>query len=196
MNSISIASQATDVLGLDNHGQITPFLFVKVAFTSMVDWRVHTNILRANPNFYNRARYDYAIVQALPGRYIFAQILYIFQIEYKDLTHNLALILPMDVPKTMQNRARDNSLRLTRVQARTRHSSAFVNTNSIIRGALLVKDHASDVAEFHVVDTIDEDMFIRLKSIVFMNQHRSRHLEVRNLHFFLRLEERIVYEIE
>ncbi|PPQ74821.1 hypothetical protein CVT26_005455 [Gymnopilus dilepis] len=149
--------------------EITPYLFVKVAFMSTVDWKINTNILRANPNFHNRPRYDYGIIQVLQDQHIFAQILYIFRFDYMGTVYNLALILPMDVPRTMQNRARDSTLRLTRVHARPRHSSVIIDTNSIIRGAFLVKDHASDMSEFHVVSSVDEDMFIRMQSINLMN---------------------------
>ncbi|KAF8953785.1 hypothetical protein BDZ97DRAFT_1767154 [Flammula alnicola] len=43
---------------LRSQEQITPYQFVKVAFTSMIDWRLNDNILWANPNFHNRPRHQ------------------------------------------------------------------------------------------------------------------------------------------
>ncbi|KAF8956124.1 hypothetical protein BDZ97DRAFT_1907300 [Flammula alnicola] len=148
--------------------QITPYGFVKVAFTSLVDWHLNTNILRANPNFHNRPRYDYALVKVHGNECIFVQILYIFSIDHVGERYNLALVLPIDVPRMLQNRTRDEALRLRRIKPRPRASSLFIDANSIIRGGLLVDDYASDAGEFLVVDFIDEDMWMRMKSTVLL----------------------------
>ncbi|KAF8968588.1 hypothetical protein BDZ97DRAFT_1902889 [Flammula alnicola] len=108
---------------LRSQEQITPYQFVKVAFTSMIDWRLNDNILRANPNFHNRPRYDYTLIKVHAQECIFARILYIFH-----------------------DRPRDEALQLTRLRARPRASR-----------------------EFLVVDVIDQDMWMRMKSIVLVH---------------------------
>ena len=65
----------------------------------------------------------------------------------------------------MVNRPRDKALRFTRVQARPRASTVIIDTCSIIRGGLLVRDFASPGNEYLVIEFIDEDMWSRLKNI-------------------------------
>jgi hypothetical protein len=65
----------------------------------------------------------------------------------------------------MPNRNRDRELRLTRVLARHRRESVFIDTNAIIRGALLAEDLSSRGAEHLVVNFIDQDMWMRMQSI-------------------------------
>lgn len=77
----------------------------------------------------------------------------------------MALVLPFDVPRLLVNRPRDTDLRLTRLRPRQRASSLFIDTNSIIRGALLAEDPSSQAGEYFVVNFIDQDMWSRLKLI-------------------------------
>jgi len=77
----------------------------------------------------------------------------------------MALVLPFDIPKLMVNRPRDKALQFTRVQARPRASTVIIDTRSIIRGGLLVRDFASPGNEYLVIEFIDKDMWSRLKNI-------------------------------
>lgn len=115
--------------------------------------------------FHNQPRYDYALVKVHEEEYVIAQILYIFQITINGTQCNMALILPFDVPRMLQNRKRDTDLRLERVYPRPRASSVFVNTNTIVRGVLLAEDRASPAGEHHVINFIDQDMWMRMKTL-------------------------------
>lgn len=85
--------------------------------------------------------------------------------HYDGVDYHMALVLPFDVPRAALNRGRDRDLRLTRVHPRARSASIFVDTNSIIRGALLAEDGSSNEGERFVVDFVDQDMWMRLKTI-------------------------------
>jgi len=87
------------------------------------------------------------------------------RITYKDNDYHMALVLPFDIPRAALNRRRDRELRFTRVHPRARGRSLFIDTNSIIRGALLTKDHSSSEGECLVVNFVDQDMWMRLKTI-------------------------------
>lgn len=91
------------------------------------------------------------------------------RITYKDIDYHMALVLPFDVPRAAMNRRRDNELRFTRVHPRARAKSLFIDTNSIIRGALLAADGLSQEGEYLVVNFIDQDMWMRLKNIKLIN---------------------------
>ena len=71
---------------------------MKVHYASVIDWRWKPNIIRANPNFHNKPRYDYALVQVEGNECIFVQVLYIFQVQYLEKIYNLTLVLPFDAP--------------------------------------------------------------------------------------------------
>lgn len=135
-------------------------------YKSSIDCSIQHNILRVNPNFHNQPRNDYVLIQAHEDDYTFAQLLQMFSIKYKDRTHHLALIWPMDHPVPLLNRGRDRDLRFTRVVARLRSSCVLVDIETIVRGALLVKDYASQFPDEHIVlDVIDADLWWRMKEI-------------------------------
>jgi hypothetical protein len=93
-------------------------------------------------------------------------------VEFNGRTLDLALVLPLDVPRSLTNRPRDVKLQLTRVQPRRRSSSIVINTKLIVCGALLTRDLMSANGEYLVVDSIDEDFWIRLKSVeLLQNAH-------------------------
>lgn len=130
---------------------------------------MNSNIIRANPNFHNQPRYDYALVKVHGQQCMFVQVLYIFRVTYEEVRHHLALVIPFNVPLNQQmpnrNPNRDRELRLTCVCPRPRESSIFINTDTIIRGALLAEDLSSRAAERLVVNFIDQDMWMWLKTV-------------------------------
>lgn len=128
-----------------------------------------TDKLRANPQFHSRPRYDYVLVDAGGGKHFFAQLLYMFGIYVQKQTHHFALILPLDVliPRSEQPKV-DKAFQFTRVRSRPRSNSAFIHVESIVRGAVLIPAH--DCAyndEFLVFDQLDEDFWMRMKSLEF-----------------------------
>jgi hypothetical protein len=117
--------------------------------------------------FHNHPRFDFVIVDAGDGKSFFAQLLYMFGIFLEDRMCYMALILPLDeaIPRA-ESVPSDRNFRLTRVRSRRRSDAAFIDINSIVRGALLINStdgEASD--EFIVFDMLDEDMWWRMKSI-------------------------------
>ncbi|KZP33132.1 hypothetical protein FIBSPDRAFT_721438, partial [Athelia psychrophila] len=120
---------------------ITEFQYLKVAFTSTVDWRCSQDNLRRNPLFHGRERQDCVILHETEDTITFAKLLFLFKL------------------------ASDKELGMIRVRSHPRKDSTFIFVDSIIRGAMLVStfdDRVSD--ECFVVDSVDTDMFLRLKN--------------------------------
>jgi hypothetical protein len=101
------------------------------------------------------------------GQPIFAQLLFLFKCRVAEKEYPLALILPFDQPIPARDRPKkDIDLGLYRVRARPRKSAEFVFMESIVRGALLVNAFDSEHRdENFVIDTVDTDMFLRLRNL-------------------------------
>ncbi|EDQ99267.1 uncharacterized protein LACBIDRAFT_335192 [Laccaria bicolor S238N-H82] len=146
--------------------QIFPYQYLRVNYESTVDWSLTTDLLRVNPKFHNKERYDYVVVKIDSKKFIFAQLLCIFSCEVKSTKYFLALILPLDLPPSLTNRGRDRELRFTRLRSRPRLSSCFISVESIVRGALISKDYGAEYGdEYLVVDVVDFDLWLRLKTL-------------------------------
>lgn len=124
-------------------------------------------MLRANPNFFHQPRYDFVLVKVDDNVHLFAQLQYIFGITILEKTYYMALILPLDEPIPRHEQSTDDTdLRLTRLRARARKHAIFISVESIVRGALLTRDHDSNFDdEFFLITTIDQDMWWRKKSL-------------------------------
>ncbi|KAK0470789.1 hypothetical protein EDD18DRAFT_1315381 [Armillaria luteobubalina] len=142
-----------------------------VNYQSLVNFKKSTDLLRCNPSFYNNPRYDGVIINTDRGVYI-GRLIQLFECEYLEQKYPLALVHPFDITVT-DGRQRwkhqhDRDLGFYRVRARPRVYSQFVSIYAIIRGVLLVEDNSSDLGngqDYFVVDTIDSDMFFRMKKI-------------------------------
>lgn len=140
--------------------QVTEHRFVKVNYESIVDWRTATDYLRCSPSFHNFPRYDCVILQTQAG-VIFGRLLMLFTCVVDGQTHPVALVHPYDA-LVGQRSLKDKHFQFWRVRQRPRISSEFFSVHSIIRGAALAEDHSIQ-GDYLVIDTIDTDMFLRMK---------------------------------
>ncbi|KAK0460753.1 hypothetical protein IW261DRAFT_1349625, partial [Armillaria novae-zelandiae] len=150
-----------------------------VNYQSLVNFKKSTDLLRCSPSFYNHPRYDGVIINTNKGAYI-GQLVQLFECEYLEQRYPLALVHPFDITVT-DGRQRwkhqcDRDLGFYRVHARPRVYSQFVSIYAIIRGVLLVEDNSSDLSNGHdyfVVDTVDSDIFFRMKKIKSLLKYRK-----------------------
>ena len=127
-------------------------------------WRLVEDYLRCTPNFgkNQQPRHDCVIVRT-QNNPIFACLVFAFSFQVEDQQHLFALIHAYDAPTGMLRR-KDKDLGLIRVRARPRKNAEFISVQSIIRGAYIVPMFES-VDEYHVVDIVDVDMFLRLQEM-------------------------------
>ncbi|PBK82760.1 hypothetical protein ARMGADRAFT_946093, partial [Armillaria gallica] len=141
---------------------------LKVNYENTVDWTTSTDYLWCSPNFYNHPRYDYLLIDSTE-RPFFAQLIMVFTCVIGGKEFPLALVHPFDQPVDAATEKLDNDLGFYRVRARKRRESAFVSVYMIIRGALLVEDFrvkpADGFKEYLIVDSVDSDLFLRMKSL-------------------------------
>ncbi|KAG1890746.1 uncharacterized protein F5891DRAFT_1131606 [Suillus fuscotomentosus] len=123
---------------MQSFADITEYRFLKVNYESLVDWRTEASI-------------------------IFAQLLMVFTCMVGDVQYPIVLTLPYDQPVGARP-WKDKDLDFWRVKAKPRVSAEFFLVQSIIHGCVLVED-SSRPNEALVVDTLDTDMFLRIKEI-------------------------------
>ena len=139
------------------------FQYLRVNYESIVDWQIKTDILRCNESFHSQPRYDHILVATENGHF-FAHILRLFQIVMGNLTHSVAYVKLYCRPSG-QVRRKGKDLGLYRVRVKA-NPYEIISIQSIVRGALLVQD-SDNLDDYFVVDTVDADMFLRMKSLVF-----------------------------
>ena len=81
-----------------------------------------------------------------------------------DKTHALAYVeLYCKPPGSLRRKDKDLGLYCLQLKAK-KHK--IISLESIVRGAVLVPESKNSV-EYFVVDTVDADMFLRMKSLIF-----------------------------
>ncbi len=117
--------------------------------------------------FFGKPCYDRVIVNFTDGKFVFAQLLMLFSIVVKGKTYPIAYVQLLD-EEIAECEQVDKDLCLYRVRARPRSKSTFIPVGSIVCGALLYdvpNDDYSEADEFFIVDTVDQDMFLRVPEI-------------------------------
>jgi hypothetical protein len=143
--------------------QVTEYRFIKVKYESMVDWHIKTDYLRCSPEFSGRPRYDFIIADRPQGR-IFAQLVFVFICQVNGRDYHLALVQPLEKHSRPATRRVDKNLSIYRWHIRARNRCEVIPLDHIVRGAVLVAD-TNYKGDFFVIDTLDEDMFLRVKNM-------------------------------
>jgi hypothetical protein len=138
---------------------------MRVYYESMVDWKITWDTLRCNPAFYGGQRHDHVMINVGPNLVIFARLLFLFVYHHPGQPgpYHLAYILPLDAPVGCR-RQKDRLLGLQLLRAQP--SARVIDARSIIRGAFIVPDGEKNSGRYYVVDTIDGDMFLRLRRLL------------------------------
>jgi len=134
-----------------------------VEYESLVDWNIKKDYLRCNPKFHGRPQYDF-IIANLPRGHIFAQLVFVFICRVSERDYHLVLIHPLDKISRDSTKRVDKGLSIHRWHTRARNKCEVIPLDCIVRGAVLVGDPRFR-GDYFVIDTLDEDMFLRVKKI-------------------------------
>ena len=136
-------------------------MLIKVGYESVVNWDIKTDYVRCNPKFHGHPRYDFVIVD-LPRGLAFARLACVFVCRIGTRDYRLALIQTLEKSTRQPTKAVDKELSILRWHIRTRSRCEVVPLDSIVRGAVLLEDKKCS-GDYFVIDTLDGDMFLRLK---------------------------------
>ncbi|KAL0057199.1 hypothetical protein AAF712_016167 [Marasmius tenuissimus] len=140
--------------------EIVPFQFLKINYESKETWQLATDYLRCNPNFYNSPRYDFVIFYTAASP-VFAQLKYLLVTEVGGEKYPIAYVQSYKVISMGRRTQSDRHFGILRVQ---KEKLEFISVHSIIWGALVAHSLLEDSDERLVVDTVDYDMFLRVRS--------------------------------
>ena len=119
--------------------------------------------LRCNPKFSGRPRYDFVLANRQQEA-IFAQLVFVFTCRVNGHEYRLALIQPLEKKSQPSTRNVDKNLSISRWHIQTRSRCEVVPLDCIVRGAVLVAD-TKFAGDYFVIDTLDEDMFLQVKTM-------------------------------
>ncbi|KAJ7775941.1 hypothetical protein DFH07DRAFT_766883 [Mycena maculata] len=144
----------------DENIQIEPCKVLYVEFQSKVDWNRGRDILRCNPMFHGRQRYDSVIYEAQGDDLAMGRLELVFRCHLpRKVTLDLAMIHPY---------RKSTWAARTRTDCPTREwstGSIFIALEHVTRGALLCHVFGAPREVFYVIDCVDEDMFLRINDI-------------------------------
>ncbi|KAI8993803.1 hypothetical protein BD414DRAFT_456923 [Trametes punicea] len=140
---------------------ITIARYLKVNYESMVDWKLETDHLRCSPLFHGTERYDHILYKEDEHVYRFAKLKLILIYKLGDEQYPIAYIEQYDIVEGGCRQV-DRDLGLCRIRCHSLPCTSFIPACSIVRGALIMADHAHE-GDFFVVDTVDSDMFLRIR---------------------------------
>ncbi|KIY63252.1 hypothetical protein CYLTODRAFT_382521 [Cylindrobasidium torrendii FP15055 ss-10] len=180
--------------GFADTDEIRLYSSLKVSYASEVNWKTQTDIVRSISSFHSTERFDCILYHTVDGNYTFGRLLHIIRCFPFGIDNGpsivCALVHPYDAAllKSQELATLDQDLCFYRVRSQSRKDSRIIPIASIVRGALLVEDvfkvegylhqedyeAAKDRHDYLVMDIIDEDMFIRMKTL----PYRGRRPEI------------------
>ncbi|KAF7325465.1 hypothetical protein MKEN_00395100 [Mycena kentingensis (nom. inval.)] len=140
---------------------IQSFRAIHVEYQSKVDWTGKRDILRCNPSFWHRPRYDCVIYNADVDPLSLARLLAIFRCTtHAGRSFDLAYVQRFKNSKWRPNTAWDGC-RVVDPAPR----AEFLPLEYVVRGAYLARASGTATDHYFPLDTIDDDMFLRLNNI-------------------------------
>ncbi|KAJ3841526.1 hypothetical protein F5878DRAFT_531507, partial [Lentinula raphanica] len=140
---------------------LVPYQSLKVRYESLETWHLVTDLLRCNPNFHNRPRYDFVIIRTAHDGPVFAQMRYLFACTVAGKPYPIALIQAYRVVHARSSHDKDLGL----LRIRKDRVTELISVQSIVRGAVVLpaSDNPMKADEMLVWDVLDGDMFLRVK---------------------------------
>lgn len=124
---------------------------------------MQTDYLRCNPEFNGRPRYDFVLINLPRGR-TFAKLVFVFVCRVAGRDYHLALVQTLEKkPRPLDVRTIDKRLSIYRWHIRPWNRCEVIPLDCIVRGAVLVAD-TKYAGDYFVIDTLDADMYLRLKT--------------------------------
>lgn len=142
-------------------GQIQEYHCVYVHYQSQDDYRLGVDILRCTDTWHGHTRYDCVIVQPDDTRE-FARLRHVLRCKLLNTdTVDIALVTSFTATSWKPKTHWDGCVVLNESER-----PSFIAMHDVVRGAVLCPAFQSSRDSLHyVIDTVDEDMFLRLNDL-------------------------------
>ncbi|KAJ7642628.1 hypothetical protein DFH06DRAFT_1097369 [Mycena polygramma] len=145
----------------DQDIQVEACKVLYIDYQSKVDWKLAQDILRCNPSFHGRPRYDSVIYEAQDDDLAMGELKLVFRCHLPEkVTVDLAMIKPYRKSSWAPRTRTDCPIREW-----SPGTPIFVALEHVTRGVLLCPIFRALREVFYVVDCVDEDMFLRVNKI-------------------------------
>ncbi|KAJ6509636.1 hypothetical protein DFH09DRAFT_942461 [Mycena vulgaris] len=133
-----------------------------VEYQSKVDWRSATDILRCNPLFHGRPRFDSMIYEEDNSPLAVGELHFVFRCHLPgNAVIDLALVRPFGTTAWQPNTRTDCLIR----KELPLNNCHFIALEHVVRGILLCPIFGGQDGMHYIVDCIDEDMYLRVNNI-------------------------------
>ncbi|GJF00634.1 hypothetical protein PsYK624_169280 [Phanerochaete sordida] len=152
---------------LSSKDELIPCRFLEVEYESFGTWETSQDKLRCNPDFHKKGeRYDSVLFRETEDTFTFARLICIFICKTDGHRLPMALVQPYDgaIATSDGRRPVDWDFQFHRVKLAERSDSRVIPLRAVERGALLTEDPDHE-DEYLVVDTVDTDMFLRIRKM-------------------------------
>ncbi|KIJ39542.1 hypothetical protein M422DRAFT_257594 [Sphaerobolus stellatus SS14] len=133
---------------------ITPYQCLYLTYMSMEDWREKIDILRCNPSFHNRPRYDCVVVNTNP--ITFARLEFIFTCEDSSNRQCDVALVRMLKNSRWRPRTKWEGCRVLEEK-----NYEFVLLKYLIRGCHMIPTFEKEDGTYYLNDLVDSDAFLR-----------------------------------
>ncbi|KIJ24430.1 hypothetical protein M422DRAFT_274777 [Sphaerobolus stellatus SS14] len=133
---------------------IAPYQCLYLTYMSLEDWREKRDILRCNPSFYDRPRYDCVVVNMNPVT--FARLEFIFTCQdTSKRQYDIALVHMLEASKWRPNTKWEGCRVLEE-----KGLYQFILLKYLIRGCHLIPATDKGTGKYYLNDLVDSDAFV------------------------------------
>ncbi|KIJ30780.1 hypothetical protein M422DRAFT_267613 [Sphaerobolus stellatus SS14] len=133
----------------------TPYQCLYLTSMSLEDWREKRDILRCNPSFYDRPRYDCVVINTSPVTFVRLEFIFTCQGTSKR-QYDTALVHMLEASKWRPNTEWEGCRVLEE-----KGLYQFILLKYIIRGCHLIPATDKGTGKYYLIDLVDSDAFVR-----------------------------------
>lgn len=139
---------------LDNF-QVKQYQCIYLKYRSLENWQEKEDILRCNPDFFGRPRYDCVVINTEPISFGRIHALFTFKSRSRN-SYNIALITYLE-PSTWKPKTKWEGCQVFKESGR----AEFVFAEYLVRGCHMIPAFDKSGRMFYLNDLVDPDAFLR-----------------------------------
>ncbi|KZT31177.1 hypothetical protein SISSUDRAFT_1068002 [Sistotremastrum suecicum HHB10207 ss-3] len=149
----------SDVPSFQGDSTIALWKTLYINYTSLEDWLPHRSIVRCNPSFYHKERFDTVIINDETFRYASLRLVFSWNYAPDKKPISMALVRYFD-KSAWKPKVSFEGMQVFKA----RNDTHLIYVSSIIRSCHMIPVHGKDGMYF-LNDQLDADMFLRVGGV-------------------------------